>query len=125
MKKQLKLIGFAALAAFITVSNASAATTGLTANADLCGLIKEFQGVFKLLRTLAFVGAGFLIASWAWGYISGGKSIDAMKEVKEKGVSMLIGFILLFGIGTFLSVLSSATGAQAFLDCPAELFQGW
>lgn len=123
MKKQLKVIGFAALIAFVTVSGASAAS--LAENADLCGLIKEFQGIFKLLRTLAFVGAGFLIATWAWGYISGGKGIDAMKEVKEKGVSMLIGFILLFGIGAFLSVLSSATGAQAFLDCPAELFQGW
>lgn len=123
MKKQLKVIGFAALTAFVTVSGASAAT--LTENADLCGLIKEFQGIFKLLRTLAFVGAGFIIASWAWEYISKGAEIKAVEEVKKKGVSMLIGFILLFGIGAFLSVLSSATGAQAFLDCPAELFQGW
>lgn len=125
MKKHLTMIGFAALSALIVVTNASAANASLTENASVCGLIAEFKGIFKLLRTLAFVGAGFLIAGWAWGYISGGKEIKAMDEVKNKGISMLIGFILLFGIGTFLQVLSSATGAQALLDCPAELFQGW
>lgn len=121
MKKQMKMIGFAALSALLVVSGASAATGKLTTNVQLCGLIEEFQGIFKLLRTLAFVGAGFLIAKWAWGYISGEKAIDAMKEVKEKGVSMLIGFILLFGIGTFLQVLSSATGAE-MLGC---IGTGW
>ena len=125
MKKHLTMIGFAALSALIVVTNASAADATLTKNASVCGLIAEFQGIFKLLRTLAFVGAGFLIAGWAWGYISGGKEIKAMDEVKNKGISMLIGFILLFGVGTFLQVLSSATGAQRLLDCPAELFQGW
>ena len=124
MKKQIKMIGLAALSAMLVVASASAATGQLAKNANLCGLIAEFQGIFKLLRTLAFVGAGFLIAGWAWGYISGGKAVDAMKEVKEKGISMLIGFILLFGIGTFLQVLSSATGAE-ILGCSAELFGGW
>ncbi len=125
MKKQMKMIGFAALSALLVVSGASAATGQLAKNANLCGLIAEFQGIFKLLRTLSFVGAGFLIAGWAWGYISGGKEIKAMDEVKNKGLSMLIGFILLFGIGTFLSVLSSASGVSGLLDCPTELFQGW
>ncbi len=123
MKKQMKMIGFAALSALFVVANASAATGQLTKNVDLCALIKEFQGIFKLLRTLAFVGAGFLIAGWAWGYISGGKEIKAMDEVKNKGVSMLIGFILLFGIGTFLQVLSSTTGAD-IMGCN-EIFTNW
>ena len=121
MKKQMKMIGFAALSALLVVANASAATGQLTKNVDLCALIAEFQGIFKLLRTLAFVGAGFLIAGWAWGSISGGKEIKAMDEVKNKGVSMLIGFILLFGIGTFLQVISSTTGAD-ILGCVTT---GW
>ena len=125
MKQQVKMIGFAALSALLVVANASAATGSLVKNASVCGLITEFQGIFKLLRTLAFVGAGFLIAGWAWGYISGGKEIKAMDEVKNKGISMLIGFILLFGIGTFLQVLSSATGAKELLGCDPQLFQGW
>ena len=49
---------------------------------DICKLVGELQGVFKIMRTLAFVGAGFLIAKWAWGYIEGGK-VDA------KGVQAL------------------------------------
>ena len=123
MKKQLKVIVFAALAAFVAVSGASAAS--LVEKTNVCALIKEFQGIFGLLRTLAFLGAGFLIAGWAWGYISGGKEIKAMDEVKNKGLSMLIGFILLFGIGTFLQVISSAAGLDMMgIECP-ELFQGW
>jgi hypothetical protein len=121
MKKQIRKVGFAALLSMVSVAGASAATGHLTSGVDLCALIAEVQGIFKLLRTLAFVGAGFLIAGWAWGYISGGKEIKAMDEVKNKGVSMLIGFILLFGIGTFLQVLSTATGAE-ILGC---ITTGW
>ena len=120
MKKQLKVIGFAALVAFVAVSGASAVTTSMVDETGLCKLIDQFKGIFNLLRTLAFIGAGFLIAKWAWGYIEAGK-IDAMKEVKEKGVSMLIGFILLFGIGVVLQVLGSATGAD-MLGCVTT---GW
>ena len=121
MKKQMKMIGFAALSALLVVSSASAASNQLTKGTDLCALIEEFQGIFRLLRTLAFVGAGFIIAGWAWEYISKGAEIKAVDEVKKKGVSMLIGFILLFGIGAFLSVLSSATGAD-ILGCVTT---GW
>ena len=120
MKKQMKMIGFAALSALLVVSGASAATSGMVNDTGLCKLIDEFKGIFGLLRTLAFIGAGFLIAKWAWGYIEAGK-IDAMKEVKEKGVSMLIGFILLFGIGVVLQVLGGATGAK-MLGC---ITTGW
>lgn len=128
MKKYMKMIGFAAFSALFVVGGAMAAKNGskLITNEDgICLLIAEFQGIFKLMRTLAFVGAGFIIASWAWGYISGGKEIKATDEVKNKGISMLIGFILLFGIGVVLNVLSTATGAEAVLGCTTEIFKGW
>ena len=120
MKKQMKMIGFAALSALLVVASASAATSAMVDESGLCKLLDEFKGIFSLLRTLAFVGAGFLIAKWAWGYIEAGK-IDAMKEVKEKGVAMLVGFILLFGIGVVLQVLSGATGNK-ILGCVTT---GW
>lgn len=120
MKKQMKMVGFAALSALVVVASASAATSAMVNESGLCKLLDEFKGIFSLLRTLAFVGAGFLIAKWAWGYIEKGQ-IDAMKEVKEKGVAMLVGFILLFGIGIVLQVLNSATGDK-ILGCVTT---GW
>ena len=120
MKKQIRKVGFAALLSMMSVAGASAATGHLTSGVDLCALIAEFQGIFKLLRTLAFVGAGFIIAKWGWEFIS--KSSDLkLDDAQKKGISMLIGFILLFGIGTFLQVLSSTTGAE-ILGC---ITTGW
>lgn len=87
---------------------------------DICDLVAELQGVFKIMRTLAFVGAGFMIAKWAWEYIEKGK-IDAMAELKGKGVALLIGFILLFLIGTILTALSTAAGLDS-LGCVGT---GW
>ena len=69
-------------------------------------------GVFKILRTLAFVGAAFIIAGWAWGYIKDGKGVD-MEDLRKKGTGMLVGFILLFGIGIVLSFFLSSTGLDA------------
>ncbi len=120
MKKQMKMVGFAALSALVVVASASAATSEMINESGFCALLDKFKGIFSLLRTLAFIGAGFLIAKWAWGYIEAGK-IDAMKEVKEKGVAMLVGFILLFGIGVVLQVLNSTTGNQ-ILGCVTK---GW
>lgn len=112
MKKQMKTIGFAALCAFFVVGGASAATKGF----DPCPLIKEFKGIFSTLRTLAFVGAAWIIFTWAWKFISEPKEVELMKEVKEKGISMIVGFVLLFSIGTILQLLTSATGAEV-LGC--------
>ena len=119
MKKQLKVVGFAALCAFMVVSSASA--EGGLSDAGLCVLIEKFKDIFKILRTLAFIGAGWLIATWAWKYITEAKAIDPMKEVKEKGISMIVGFVLLFGSGTVLQIISSATGAKV-LGCVTS---GW
>ena len=98
MKKSLF---FSLVAVFAGMGAANAAT------GDVCTLIASMQGVFRILRTLAFVGAGFMIAGWAWGYISSGKIGDkgAMDELKGKGTALLVGFTLLFGIGIVLQFL--------------------
>ena len=117
MKSLLKKIG---VAGFVMLAGGAAALAdpaagGVVAvNADgLCGIINEMYGVFKVLRTLAFVGAAFIIAGWAWGYISAGKGVD-MEDLKKKGTGMLVGFVLLFGIGVVLQFfIFSDTGLSA------------
>lgn len=117
MKSLLKKIG---VAGFVMLAGGAAALADpaaggvAAANADgLCGIINEMYGVFKVLRTLAFVGAAFIIAGWAWGYISAGKGVD-MEDLKKKGTGMLVGFVLLFGIGVVLQFfIFSNTGLSA------------
>lgn len=117
MKSLLKKIG---VAGFVMLAGGAAALAepaagGVVAvNADgLCGIINEMYDVFKILRTLAFVGAAFIIAGWAWGYISAGKGVD-MEDLKKKGTGMLVGFVLLFGIGVVLQFfIFSNTGLSA------------
>lgn len=103
-----------------------AAKSGVGSMDGICELIQEFQEIFKLLRTLAFVGAGMLIAKYAWDAISTGKiadETDLTKAAKKVGVPMIVGFILLFGIGVLLQVLSSVTGVE-MLGCE-QLFTNW
>ena len=95
----MKKILFGLIAVFAAMGTASAA--------DPCVLIGGMQGVFRTLRTLAFVGAAFMIAGWAWGYISSGKA--ELKDVKDKGIGLLVGFALLFGIGIVLQFLGPIT----------------
>ncbi len=93
----------------------------------ICDLIAELQGIFAILRTLAFIGAGFILASKAWSLISSGKLGDKdfnVEGIKSVGVPMLIGFILLFSIGVILQIFSSVTGAE-LLGCSEQVFQGW
>lgn len=120
MKKLMKRLNFAIIGVMASVSSSMAAASG--ANGALCKLAEEFGDIFSIIQTLAFVGAGITIAGWAWGYISGGKAIDPTKEVKEKGIPMLIGFILLFGIGTVLSIFMSMTGEGGDLGCVPQFF---
>ena len=122
MKKLITNVNFAIIAGLLFVAPAMAATTG--ADQALCLLAEKFGDIFKIIRTLAFVGAGISIAGWAWGYISGGKAIDPTKEVKEKGIPMLIGFILLFGIGTVLEIFITMTGEGGGLGCVSQFFGG-
>lgn len=126
MKKQVLKIAFAAFSSLFVVSGAMAANGTLAGNMDMCAFISEFQGIFKMLRTLAFLGAGFTIAGWAWGWISKEGEIKVEDFVKKKGLPMLIGFVLLFGIGTILQLLSTAGGLNTLgIDCSAELFGQW
>lgn len=120
MKKLMKRLNFAIIGLMVSASSAMAMPSA--ADKALCDLAEEFGDIFSIIQTLAFVGAGITIAGWAWGYISGGKAIDPTKEVKEKGIPMLIGFILLFGIGTVLSIFMSMTGEGGRLGCVPHFF---
>ena len=114
---------------FMSIGMCALTTSALAAGdiGGMCELIAEMQDIFKLIRTLAFVGAGFMLAKYAWEAISTGKlngEADLVKGAQKTGVPMLVGLILLFAIGTVLQVLSSATGAE-LMGCSTELFQGW
>ena len=116
MKNYAKVLVFAAIAALIVVP-------AHAISPEMCKLIESMQGVFKLLRVLAFVGAGFYMAGWAWKYISSGDA--KMDDVKKQGIGLLVGFTLLFAIGIVLSFLISyANGGGLGNDCPA-LTTGW
>ena len=89
----------------------------------ICRLLGDLRSVFNMLRTFCFIGAAFIIAGWAWGYISGGKdgkSSPSIDDLKTKGTGLLVGFILLFSVGLILQFLVSASGARTF-DCPELL----
>lgn len=121
MKKLLKKIGFAGLmvVAGAGVAFAAAPAAGNAIPSGVCNLIAKMHDVFVLLRTLAFVGAAFIIAGWAWGYITKPDSVK-VEDFKTKGTGMLVGFILLFCIGIVLSFFLSAAG-QSALGCPQIL----
>lgn len=89
----------------------------------LCKLVRDLHGVFVVLRTLAFVGAAFVIADWAWGFIS--KPEDMTKEkLKEKGVALLVGFVLLFIIGVILQFILNAAGPGGSFQCE-DIITAW
>lgn len=88
---------------------------------EMCEALKSLHKVFDLLRTMAFIGAAFYIAGWAWKYISDGKA--EMKDIKDKGQGLLVGFSLLFLVGVLLSFIMSATGAEV-LGCK-EVITTW
>ncbi|MCL1785663.1 MAG: hypothetical protein FWG39_00745 [Alphaproteobacteria bacterium] len=120
MKIKNILKNFAMAGVFMAVFAAAAyaqAQGGTTINQrELCPLIFSLQEVFKLLRTLCFVGAAFIIMSWAWGYIKAGKIEKWDEDVKTKGIALIVGFILLFGVGMMLTFLTSTVG-HTLLDC--------
>ena len=128
MKKLIYKLNFA-IVGIMASSHVAMATsggsTGLISNSNassaLCKLTAEFGYIFELMRTLACIGAGISIAGWAWGYISGGK-VDITKEVKEKGMGLLIGFILLFAIGTVLEIFLGMAGEGGQLGCVTDIF---
>ncbi len=107
----MKKVLFALTAVIAGVGAANAAAVG----GDACALIVAMMPVFRTLRTLAFIGAAFCIAGWAWGYIS--KGDVELKDIQAKGVGLLVGFALLMGIGLFLQFLPGISG------CVVDAFQ--
>lgn len=124
MKGLLKKIGFAGAVIMAGASMPALATAaaGGVSEAGLCGLIQQMYGVFKILRTLAFVGAAFIIAGWAWGYISKPGDMN-LEDLKKKGTGMLVGFVLLFGIGVVLQFFLSSTGL-GLIGCK-DIIMSW
>ena len=122
--KKIGVAGFVMLAGGAAALAAPAAGGVVAVNADgLCGIINEMYDVFKILRTLAFVGAAFIIAGWAWGYISAGKGVD-MEDLKKKGTGMLVGFVLLFGIGVVLQFFIFSDTGLSMIGCE-DVIKQW
>lgn len=71
----------------------------------VCDLLGKLKPVINTLRTLAFVGAAFILMDWAWGYIKAGKV--EKKDLEEKGIGMFVGFFLLFGVGILLQFVTN------------------
>ena len=113
MKKIMNKANFAIVGLMATMTPAMA-------ESGLCDLIAQLGGLLKTLRTLAFIGAGFLIAEWAWGFIAKPDDVK-LDTFKKKGVGMLVGFIMLFSIGAVLSFFISAAAPGGSLDCAAQL----
>lgn len=106
MKKIATKINLALIAVLASTPAMAAGDSGI------CLLMNKMHDVFVLLRTLAFVGAAFVIAGWAWGYIQAGDKFS-MDDLRKKGTGMLVGFVLLFGIGVVLTFLMSQGGMNA------------
>ena len=127
MKKVLNKVNFAIVSLMASGASAMAATTSgvntSAMNQAICDLMQQFGGIFSTLRLLAFVGAAFIIANWAWGYIS--KPADLkLDDVKTKGLGMLIGFIMLFAVGGIISIFMSMADTGGALNCEVgEMFK--
>ena len=114
MKNYAKILVFAAIVALIVIP-----AQALTVDAATCDLINRMQKIFRTLRILAFVGAGFYMADWAWGYISKGEA--KMEDMKKKGTGLLVGFTLLFIIGVVITFVLTVAGDDG-KNCVAT---GW
>ena len=111
MKKLITKLNMAIIGIMFAVP-AMAAEKTLTF--DICPLLEKFKPVFGLFRTVAFVGAGITIATWAWKYISEA-NFEAKTEGK-KGFSMLVGVIILFALGGIMQAFVNMTGTGGACD---------
>lgn len=110
MKKLMSKFNFALISVMVAAPAFAADN-----NSALCGLIKRLSGVFGWIRNLAFIGAAFIIAAWAWDFIAAGKV--EMKDIKTKGLGMLVGFLLLFMVGVLVNFLLGAASDGGSLGC--------
>lgn len=82
-------------------------------NKAACDLIEDLKDVIHVLRTLAFIGAAFVLMDMAWGWIK--KPDDLTKDkLKDTGIGMFVGFFLLFSVGVILQFVGSTKGADYF-----------
>ena len=119
----MKKVGFALLSMLVVVP-AMAATTAAAPDLSqtVCELMAQFGSVFNILRILAFVGAGFTIAGWAWGWISKGEG-PKTDELQKKGIGLLVGFAVLFGLGAIISAFMSMAGEGGSLGCVVDMWK--
>jgi len=111
MKKLIKKLNFA----IIGIMASAPAMAAANINSAICELAKQFRPIFSAFRTLAFIGAGLTIATWAWGWISKG---DFDKEkVAKNGFGMLIGFVVLFALGGIITAFMSMAGPGGQFGC--------
>ena len=109
MKKVMNKINGARVAMMTAVPAFAAGEGGVNGSA-ICDLVTQMAEVFKMLRVFCFVGAAFMIVSWAWGYIS--KGDVGMEDLKKKGTALIVGFILLFAIGLIFSFLVNVSNGD-------------
>ena len=81
-------------------------------NKGACDLIDSLKPIIQTLRTLAFIGAAFVLMDWAWGFIKAGEV--KKEDLEKKGLGLLVGFFLLFGVGLILQFVASSSGAEYF-----------
>lgn len=117
MKKISKYVFVATASLSIFVQNAFAAGD----SSGVCTLIEKLNPVIKTLRTLAFVGAAFYLMDWAWGMIKDPEKEATKDKIKDKGIGLLTGFFLLFGVGAVLSFVASTAGKD-YLGCVEKAF---
>ena len=120
MKKVMDKINFAIIGLMVALPAFAAAP----AQQDgMCQLVTKLGGLFKTLRTMAFIGAAFYIAGWAWEFIKGGEAKP--DEVKKKGIALVVGFSILFLIGAILSFVLAAANPGGSLGCVGQSLQKW
>ena len=108
MKKLMSKFNFALISVMVV-------TPAFADHDALCDVLKNLSGVFGWIRNLAFVGAAFIIAAWAWDFIAKGEV--KMDDVKKKGLGMFVGFLLLFMVGVLVNFLLNAAGPEGALGC--------
>ncbi len=90
-------------------------------NTGACKLIEDLKPIIQTLRTLAFVGAAFVLMGWAWDMIKDPEKEATKDKIKDKGIGLLVGFFLLFGVGMILQFVGSSAGADYF-GCVSKAF---
>ncbi|MBP5485524.1 MAG: hypothetical protein J6Y07_02345 [Alphaproteobacteria bacterium] len=82
-------------------------------NGGACDLIEQLKPVIDTLRTLAFIGAAFVLMDIAWKWIKEPEKVSK-DDIKDKGIGLFVGFFLLFAVGFILQFVGSEAGSDYF-----------